>query len=173
MNAPFPPPAKTAEYDESLADACAWRGRFVQQFAEMELLVGECLQALATAKRTGTRVKTGQPFRQAVEELARVTAVSGSFAKQGRGITISIRALARLLDWRAHLTHGSLDVWRGRRGQWLLTLRYRETDNQGPIRWHAIPVADATAMVDEFAAEVQKFEQRTAALKRTLSGASA
>ena len=131
----------------------------------MELHVGSALQLLARDKPTA-RVKMGQPIRPAVEELKRLTATRGAFAKAGKGVHASILALESHLDWRAHLTHGVLDVWQGRKGQWLMTLHYRETDNSGPIRWHAMTFEDARIWVKTLADEVGKFGQRCDALKR-------
>ena len=167
MSAHFQPPAK-AEREDQLDLAHHWRGACLQEFSEMELHVGSALQLLARTK-TSARVKVGQPIRPAIEELKRLTAARGAFAKAGKGLRASLLALESHLDWRAHLTHGVLDVWQGRKGQWLMTLHYRETNNSGPIRWHAMTFEDSRIWVETLAGEVRKLAQRCEALKRQLT----
>jgi hypothetical protein len=167
MNAPFPNPTKLDEYQEQLDRSFHWRASYLQQFAELELIVGNCLQLFLAHKKAGVRVTTGQPIRAAIEEVIRLTTAKGAFARQAKFVGSALQSIEQMhLDWRAHVTHGVLGVWRGRKGQWLITLHYRETDNSGPIRWHAMPFEEAQAKSDALACEVRKFEQRFQAVER-------
>ena len=165
MNAPFPPP-KIDEYQDCLDLALLWQARFTQLFAELELLVGDCLQHFSKIKKPSVRVNTGQQITAAISELKRLTGPRGAFSKKAN-LAASVAVIdTNYLPWRAHLTHGVLGVWRGRKSQWLITLHYREKDNAGPIRWHAIPYEDAEAKLEQFCAELKKFGQRCDALQR-------
>jgi hypothetical protein len=172
VNAPFPHAVSSDEYQQQLDRALHWCASYIQEFAQVELIVGDCLHLFTAAKKAGVRIKTGQQIRAAIEEVQRLTTGKGTFAKIGKPLALSLDTIQRdHLDWRAHLTHGALDVWRGRRGQWLITLHYRETDNGGPIRWHAIPFADALTKLESMTEQVRKFRQRLDAVERQLHGA--
>lgn len=169
MNAPFHHSASSEDHQQQLDRALHWCASYIQQFAETEIIVGDCLQLFAATKKAGVRVKTGLQIRSSIEELRRLTSGKGAFAKVGKPLALSLAAIEREhLDWRAHLTHGVLDVWRGRKGNWLITLHYRETDNAGPVRWHAIPLSDAEARLESIAELVRKFRQRFDAVERQL-----
>ena len=171
MNAPFNHSKNAEDHRQQLDHALHWCASYIQQFAEAELIVGDCTQLFMSTKRVGVRVKTGLQIRAAIEELKRLTTGKGAFAKVGKPIAFSLSAIEREhLDWRAHLTHGVLDVWQGRKGIWLITLHYRESDNSGPVRWHAIPFEEANARLESMVELVHKFNQRFVALERQLIG---
>ena len=171
MNAPFQQPISSDDYQRQLERAFHWCASYIQQFAETEIIVGDCVHLFTANKKAGVRVKSGLQIRAAIEEVKRLTTGKGAFAKVGKPIALSLSAIEREhLDWRAHLTHGVLNVWRGRKEHWLITLHYRETDNGGPVRWHAIPFADAEAKLESMAELVRKFRQRFDAVERQLRG---
>ncbi len=169
MNAPFQQPICTDENQQQLDRALHWCASYIQEFAKLELVIGDCLHLFTATKTVGMRVKTGQQIRAAMAEVRRLTTGNGAFAKVGKPLGLSVDLIEREhLDWRAHLTHGVLNVWRGRKGHWLITLQYRETDNAGPVRWHAIPFSDAEAKLESMAGQVRKFRQRFEAVERQL-----
>jgi hypothetical protein len=169
VNAPFQQPVSSDEHQQQLDRALHWFASYIQEFAQAELIVGDCVHLFTATKKAGVRVKSGQQIRAAIAEVQRLTTGKGAFAKVGKPLALSLDTIEREhLDWRAHLTHGVLNVWRGRKGQWLITLQYRETDNAGPVRWHAIPFVDAKAKLEAMAEQVHKFRQRFDAVERQL-----
>ena len=170
MNAPFRP-ITSDDHKQQLDRALHWCASYIQQFAETEIIVGDCVQLFTATKKAGVRVRTGPQIRAAIEEVKRLTTGKGAFAKVGKPLALSLSAIERQhIDWRAHLTHGVLDVWRGRKDQWLITLHYREADNGGPVRWHAIPFADAEDKLESMTELVRKFRQRFDAVESQLRG---
>lgn len=165
MNVPFLPPVATFDGHESaLVWAKQWRSDCIDHFAELEATIADVLESLAARRKLGVKVKTGLLFRPAFDELMRLTGPKGSFVKECCNIPISLAELNRQLDWRAHLTHGTLDVWQGRKGVWLITLRHREVNSGGPVRWFAIPRAEAERICAELETEVRKLKQRASAM---------
>lgn len=171
MNAPFAKPASPDVYADRLNQAHNWRSNCIQSFADLEVTIGNALQLLAKTKKVGTSVKLGQQFKAAAVELKRLTAPKGAFAKVGKPLQSSLVALEPRLEWRAHLTHGLIDAWGGRNGRWLITLHHRESDNAGPLRWHAMPWDEAIKWQECLATDVQKLNQKFDALKTQLTGA--
>jgi hypothetical protein len=54
----------------------------------------------------------------------------------------------------------------GPQRQWLITFHYRETDNAGPLKWHAMPLDGAVTKVEALSSEVRKFKERFDAVKK-------
>ena len=165
MNAPFDHArCETHQFDEALASANRWRGECIQQFAELERQIEDALQWLAAA-RPATKIKRGGQIRQSFDELKRLTAPKGS---KVHFVWKSLDELDRLIEWRAHLTHGVLSVWRGTRGQWLFTLEHRDPGG-GPRRMHAIPRKEADEMLDRLTNEAERFHKRVDSMPTALN----
>ena len=157
MNAPFDHSKSTA-FENAFQSASTWRSACIQQFAELELTVADVLQWLAVAK-PGVKVKQTNLIRPDFDELKRLTGSKSPWGTKLRSIARSLDEIDRLIEWRAHLTHGVLSVWQGGKGQWLLTLRHRDPSG-GPVRVHSIARAEADEMLECLTEEVAKLQQR-------------
>ena len=116
MNAPFPKP-----YPQADAGHCAlagqankWRGECIEYFAELEQIVENLLRVLSQVPKHGGKITTGQPVGAAFKHLREITGAKGPFAAKGKAISATLAELALWFEWRAHLTHGVMTVWRGR-----------------------------------------------------------
>jgi hypothetical protein len=148
MNAPVPASAlKPADDFASMAgQADKWRGECIQQFAELEQIVEALLRSLKAASKKGGRVVVGQPVGAAFKHLRELTGSKGPFAPKGEAISDTLADLAPWFEWRAHLTHGVLTVWRGRNGHWLLALAHQPVAEE-TIRTYALPWEDANSLL--------------------------
>jgi hypothetical protein len=166
MNAPLDHAGLEApQFAAALERANIWRGECIQQFAEIERSIGDALQLLSDAK-PALKIKSGGQIRQSFEELKRVSGAKGS---KVQFVAKSLDEIDRLIEWRAHLTHGVLSVWRGKAGRWLLTLEHRDSAGREPVRIHAIPRREADAMLDRLASEVETLQKRVLSMRHVLS----
>ena len=171
MNAPFhAASANLSRFDSALQDANSWRGECIQQFAELELTIYDALQVLV-ASRPGLKIKTCNLVRPAFDELKRLTGTKGAFGTPGRSVAKSLDEIDRLIEWRAHLTHGVLGVWRGSKGQWLLTFQHREAGGDRPVRFFALPKKEADQILGRLTDEVCKLKSRVGAMRGALNAA--
>lgn len=146
MNAPVRiRPENDVDIQAMEAVAARWRGECIQAFAELEEIVASLLLSLARRPGMGGKVQAGQPIAAAFGHLRELTGSKGALAARGQAIRATLAQLAPWFEWRAHLTHGSLAVWRGRERQWLLTLAHRAVGD-ATMRTHAITWTDAQAM---------------------------
>lgn len=165
MNAPFDHLTSMADaHDGAVERASKWRGDFIQQFAELEKSLGDALQLLARS-RPSSRIKCNGPIRQQFDELKKLTS---SKASKLNYVAKSLSEIDRLIEWRAHLTHGVLGVWLGSKGQWLLTLQHRDP-NGGPLRMHALPWTEAENKLLLLSQEVEKLKKRVISMNGTLT----
>ncbi|HET7816247.1 MAG TPA: hypothetical protein VFK58_01535 [Sphingomicrobium sp.] len=147
MNAPFSKPATKLPDDFAAMQGQAdkWRGECIQQFAQLEETVETLLRALRDAPKQGGKVTVGLQVGAAFKHVRELTGSKGPFAGKGKAISATLADLAPWFEWRAHLTHGVLAVWRGRNDQWLLALAHRASGDD-PIRTYALTWDDARAM---------------------------
>src|SRR5688572_15256662 len=150
-----------------LGNANHWRSECIQLFAELELTVAEALICLAAAK-PAMKIKCGQPIRPAFDELRRLTGAKSAFGTSTRSVAKSLDEIDRLIEWRAHLTHGVLDVWRGKNGRWLFTLQHREPGRDRPLRIHALPRREADQLLDDLTEELGKLRARVGSMRTGL-----
>ena len=151
-------------YDDALQRASKWRGDCIQQFAELEKSIGDALQLIA-ASRTSSKVKCNGLIRQQFDELKKLTSAKAS---KVHFVAKSLCEIDRLIEWRAHLTHGILGVWQGSKGQWLLTLQHRDA-NGGPLRLHALPWSEAEQKLELLSQEVDTFQKRVVSMNLVLN----
>lgn len=151
------------QFEEALASANAWRGECIQKFAILERQIEDALQLFAES-RPALKVKRGGQIRQSFDELKRLTAPKGS---KVHFVWKSLDEIDRLIEWRAHMTHGLLSVWRGSRGQWLFTLEHRDPGG-GPKRMHAIPRKEADEMLDRLKKEAIRLQKRVDSMRIAL-----
>jgi hypothetical protein len=144
MNAPFPKqePATDKAFPAMLGQAARWRGECIQQFAELEQLIEGLLRVLHQAPEHGSKVSVGQPIGAAFKHLRELTGGNGPFASKGKAASATLSELAPWFEWRAHLTHGVLSIWRDASDQWLLALAHRPTQEE-VVRTYAINWKDA------------------------------
>ena len=161
MNAPFDP--SKSDFDLATQRAAKWRGDCIQQFAELEKTLGDALQSIAESK-ANVKVRRTGAIRQQFDELKRVTSAKSS---KVQFVAKSLCEIDRLIEWRAHLTHGVLGVWLGSKGQWLLTLHHRDA-NGGPLRMHA----QAEQTLQSLSQEVEKLQKRVISMNLTLNSKS-
>lgn len=114
-----------------------WRGQCMQHFAKLELLIEGLLIDLKRAPKGGRKVKTGQPIGPAFAHLRDLVATNGPFGPVGQALGKRLGQLSGAMEWRAHLTHGELKLWRGQKGDWLLTFAHRLPGDE-VVRLHAI-----------------------------------
>lgn len=149
MSAPFIPPRSENTHELASQRASKWRGDCIQQFAQLEKLIVDALQLIAASK-PGAKVNCGGQIRQQFDELKRLTSPKKS---KVHFVAKSLCEIDRLIDWRAHLTHGILGVWLGCKGQWLLTFHHRDAGG-GPLRMYALPWSDAEQKLELITQEV-------------------
>ena len=165
MNVPFDHSKAGHEaHDVATQQASKWRGDCIQQFAELEKLIVDALQLIAASKPS-VKVKYGGAIRQQLDELKRLTGLKNS---KVHFVAKSLCEIDRLIEWRAHLTHGILGVWLGSRGQWLLTFQHRDVGG-GPLRLHALPWADAEQKLELLAQEVETLRKRVVSMNLILA----
>ncbi len=164
MNAPFDHSnSENDSHDLAMQRASQWRGDCIQQFAELELLIVNALHLIAASKPS-SKVKSSGKIRQQFDELKRLTSPKAS---KIHFVSKSLSEIDRLIEWRAHLTHGVLGVWLGTKGQWLLTFQHHDP-NDGPIRMHALTAAAAGEKLDLLTQEVATLRKRVNSVKLLL-----
>ena len=169
MNAPFNhSETKVDAFEHAMQRASRWRGDCIQQFAELEKLIVDALHLIAASK-PNSKVKSSGLIRQQLDELKRQTSPKGS---KVHFVSKSLCEIDRLIEWRAHLTHGILGVWLGAKGQWLLTFQHRDP-NDGPLRLHALTWEDAEQKLELLSREVDTFKRRAVSMARALQAESA
>ena len=145
MNAPFELDRQSNDFAAMIGQVDRWRGECIQQFAELERIVEDLLRQLKAAPRYSKQIRTGQPVGPAFKHLRELTGAKGPFASKSRVISDTLADLTPWFEWRAHLTHGTLALWRGRKNQWLLTLAHRPSADD-VVRTYAITWDDAQNM---------------------------
>jgi hypothetical protein len=164
MNAPFDQ-SKDLAFEAALTRAQGWRGQCIQQFARLEIAIGDALQCIAAAKPT-LKVKRADQIRAAFDEMKRLTDSKGPFGSKFQ-LAKSLHEIDRWIDWRAHLTHGVLNVWQGPAGKWLLTLEHRDLGGSD-IRMHSISRDSADEMLARLGEEVGRLERRVRSMREAL-----
>ncbi len=173
MNAPVPASAlKPPDDFASMAgQAHRWRGECIQHFAELEQIVEDLLRSLQRSRKGGGKVKVGQPISPAFGHLRELTGSKGPFASKGTAISETLAELAPWFEWRAHLTHGVLTVWRGKGDHWLITLAHRSM-NEERVRTHAILWKEACAMRDHVSKRVATLRENARSLANSVANAT-
>jgi len=138
-----PPKTVVDPYAAMFAAGDRWRRDGLALLGELDGIVSDLLADLQPPRRRRARAK--EPALNSFEALRELTGSKGPFAREGKVISETLADLAPWCEWRAHLAHGVLTVWRGRGSQWLLALAYRPTP-QAPERTYAITWAEADAM---------------------------
>ena len=169
MNAPFCPPDQK-NFASMTGHADKWRGECIQYFAELEQIVEDLLHQLAGKSKSGKRVKLGQPVGAAFAHLRELTNAKGPFASKGKAISSTLAELAVWFEWRAHLTHGTLTVWRGRDDKWLLAFAHRPA-NDGTVRTYAITWNDAGELGKCLRKQVTALRENARSLTNAVRGA--
>jgi hypothetical protein len=113
--------------------------------------------------KNGSKVKVGQMVGPAFGHLRELTGSKGPYAAKGRNISETLAELASWVEWRAHLTHGVLTVWRGRDEQWLLALSHRCPGDQ-TLRTHALTWKAACGVRDLMAKQIDKLRENARSL---------
>ena len=165
MNAPQ---RVTDDYSSMLGQAEQWRGECIQQFAELEQIVDSLLRTLHRVSKHGSKVKTDKFVGGAFGHLRELTGSKGPFADKGKAISETLAAIAPWFEWRAHLTHGVVTVWRGRNGQWLLAYE-RRPDGADTIRTFALPWVQAREMRKLLQESVPKLEENARSLANAVA----
>ena len=170
MNAPIKiEKTHNADCPAMLANAERWRAQCIDNFANLEVVIEDLLRDLKSHSKHGAKVRTGQLVGSAFAHLRELTSEKGLFVQKGAGVAATIRLLARCMEWRAHLTHGVMKVWRGGNGQWLMTFDHREPGkDDGPIRCFAIPWSDALSLKKELADQVEALRQNARSLSNSI-----
>ncbi len=164
MNAPFDNARSASDrYDEALQRATKWRGDCIQQFAELEKSIGDALDLIAESK-SSSKVKRNGAIRQQFDLLKKHTSPKTS---KVHFVAKSLCQIDQLIDWRAHLTHGILELWQGSKGQWLLTLQHRDA-NGGPLRMHALSWSEAEQTLLLLSHEVETLQKRVISMNLAL-----
>jgi hypothetical protein len=145
-----------------------WRGECIQQFAELEVIVEDLLRDLQREAKNGSKVKVGLMVGSAFGHLRELTGSKGPFASKGQAISETLAELASWIEWRAHLTHGVLSVWRGRDEQWLLTLAHRAIGDP-TMRTHALTWKAACAVKELMAKQIVKLRENARSLSNAVS----
>jgi hypothetical protein len=151
------------------ANADRWRGECIQQFAELEVVVENLLRDLHRDAKHGGKVKVGQMVGQAFGHLREITSSKGPFATKGQVISETLAELASWVEWRAHLTHGVLSVWRGKDEQWLLALAHR-SPGDATLRTHAITWKAACSIRELTTKQIDKLRENARSLTNAVAG---
>ena len=156
MNAPFlkPDNAPDRAYSAMAGQADKWRGECIEHFARLEQIVEDLLHNLRRAPKNGGKVIVGQPVGAAFKHLRDITSGKGPLASKGKAIAGTLNELAPWFEWRAHLTHGVLTIWRGRNDQWLLAFAHRPA-NDDTVRTYALTWKDARELANLLQARVE------------------
>ena len=159
--------SKLEPSDPAQEKAHIWRSECIQQFAKLELTVADALNSLRRAK-PALKVKEGLPFKGAFDELVRCIKKTGA---SGQAVASSLEGIEPLTEWRAHLTHGVMEVWQGKKSH-LLTLQHRTTGG-GALRRHALSRDEADELLQQLSKEVRDLKSRLGQLRTALNPASA
>lgn len=160
-------PKPLDEYQSMMGMAERWRGECIQHFAALEQVIEDLLLELRRNPKNGNKVKTGQAVGSAFGHLRELTAEKGLFRDKGTALSASLNKLAPDFEWRAHLTHGVLNVWQGKGSKWLLTFAHRPSGGE-TVRMHAQPWTDACAMRDRLAKAVQVIRCQAGSLRASV-----
>ncbi|URD59956.1 hypothetical protein M8312_09075 [Sphingomonas sp. KRR8] len=150
------------------ANAERWRGECIQQFCELETMVEDLLQDLHRDAKQGSKVKVGQMVGPAFGHLRELTGSKGPFAAKGQAISETLAELASWVEWRAHLTHGVMTVWRGRDEQWLLALAHR-TPGDPTLRTHALTWKAACSVRELMTKQIEKLRGNARSLANSVA----
>ena len=150
-----------------VGQATKWRGQCIQHFAELELMVETLLRNLAHRVTADQSITVGMPVGQAFKQMKDLTGAKGPFASDATAINRVLQVLERWFEWRAHLTHGVLKIWRDDEGSWLIVLSHRSAGD-GTIRSFAISWEDARLMQKELAENLDAFRTEAPALLKAL-----
>ena len=144
MNAPFVSPDQKSSKDfaSMSGHAAKWRGECIQHFAELEQIIENVLRVLGKSPKHGSKVTLGQPVGAAFKQLRELTGSKGPFAQKGKAIAGTLSDIALWFEWRAHLTHGVVRIWRDCGDSWLLAFSHRPTGDEA-VRTYAITWKDA------------------------------
>lgn len=172
MNAPSHPVAlnDANAFKGMSVNADRWRGECIQQFAELELIVEDLLRDLQKDPKNGSKVKVGQMVGPAFGHLRELTGSKGPYASKGRVISETLAEVASWVEWRAHLTHGVLTVWRGKDEQWLLALAHR-SPGDATLRTHAMTWKAACGVRDLMTKQLDKLRENARSLLNATVGA--
>ena len=154
--------------DTASASAKQWRSDCLDHFAELEQQVGRLLKCLNETGSLLGKVKLGQQTRTSFEELRRQLTAKGHGKGERQKLNATLDPLETMLEWRAQIAHGVLDVWLGRNGKWLFTLRQADGACTGPVRWYAYPSSEAALLEKSLREQVAAFVQRSEQLCETL-----
>jgi len=157
----------TKAFNSMSGCASKWRGECIQQFAQLEVIVGDLLRDLHRDPKHGSKVKVGQMVGPAFGHLREVTGSKGPFAAKGRVISETLAELATWVEWRAHLTHGVLTVWRGKDDQWLLALAHR-SPGEPTLRTHALTWTVALGIRERMVKQVAKLRDNARSLANSV-----
>ncbi|WP_152569539.1 MULTISPECIES: hypothetical protein [Sphingomonas] len=139
----LPDPATADPFTAMFQQADGWRRDCLALFAELDGIVDKLLAELQPPRRRLKRQKPSDlpPF----DRLRELTGSKGALASVGKAISETLADLAPWCEWRRHLDHGVLTVWRGRGHQWLLALAFQQSE-AAPTRAYAITWSEACAM---------------------------
>jgi hypothetical protein len=159
--------SKLIDFEGALESASTWRGECIQQFADLQLVIEDALQSLAKAKPS-MKVRLGQPVLPEIDELKRLVGGKSAFGPPSHAVAKSLDEIDLLIDWRAHLTHGVLEIWHGRKGKLLFTFQHREPGGSS-LRMHAIAKDEADQMLVWLTKEVRDLKSRVGLLRASLN----
>lgn len=157
MNAPTKiEAAPNSDCPAMLAHVERWRAQCIDGFAQLEVVIEDLLRELRAASKKGSMIRTGEQVGAAFKQLRELTAANGRFTSKGAKVAATLTQLATWFEWRAHLTHGVLSLWRGANGQWLLSFAHRPSGTEsGPVRIFALPWTDAIQLKKELFEQVE------------------
>jgi hypothetical protein len=72
------------------------------------------------------------------------------------------------VEWRAHLSHGVLTVWRGREDSWLVALAHRSPGDP-TLRTHALTWKAACSVRDLMTKQIDKLRDNARSLSNSVS----
>jgi len=144
--------------------ADGWRRDSLARLDELDGIVADLLAELQPPRRRRSKAEPLPPF-VALREL---TGSKGPLAREGKAISETLAELAPWCEWRAHLEHGVLTVWRGRGSQWLLALAYKAAA-EAPERTHAITWAEAEAMATMVTKKLAALRRNAASLTNAVA----
>ena len=155
-------PAMTAHVER-------WRAQCIDGFAQLEVVIEELLRELQAVSKKGSKVRTGELVGVAFGHLRELTGANGPFAQKGAKVAATLSQLSPWFEWRAHLTHGVLSLWRGSNGRWLLSFAHRPAGGgNGPVRFFALPWADAQQLKTDLLEHVEALRENARSLSNAV-----
>ena len=146
MTAPFKPDQQSMNTFAAMSGQVEkWRGECIQHFAELQQIIEDLLRLLSGVPVHGSKVRLGQHVGNAFKQLRELTDAKGPFASPGKAISETLAEIAPWFEWRAHLTHGVLTVWRGRNDKWLIAFAHRPI-GEDVVRTYALTWEEARNM---------------------------